>query len=616
MITTRLRNQLLAVALAGAALAGTAQAMYASADGRADAKADGGAHARALAAQDVTLPPAPEPAGQPAPAAQAPATPATPAIPSTPATPRTPVTPPTPAAPEARAPRPARPASATPARPDASAPGQPDTVDTPDGSDVRQYPDHWRGRTAFRFGSDYFLMPDDTAGDVIVIAGTATIAGHVDGDVVVVAGSARLASTAVVDGDFVVVGGSADVDGGAAVQGDLVVVMGALKAPPAFRPGGEQTVVGPLFVGDGLRAAVPWVTTGLLWGRPIVPSLPWVWGFVAVFFATYLILNLLFDRPIRACAEKLAERPLSAFMAGLLVLVLLGPISVLLAASVVGIALIPFLLCAVFVAGLLGKVSVLRMLGATIVRQDEADNRLLSARSFVLGFVAVTLLYMVPVLGMIGWATLGVFGLGSSAMAFAAGLRRENPRPAVVPRVPPPPQAPPFAQAAASGFAPDATPLTGDTPATIGSPVASDGVPQLPPASASELLCYPRATFLERLGAFVLDVVLVSLTYALLDFDVDGPHRFFLLLFLYRAAFWAWKGTTVGGIILQLRVVRTDGAPLGLSDAVVRGLSSVFSIVVLGLGCLWILRDPERQAWHDRIAGTYVVKVPRNYPLA
>jgi uncharacterized RDD family membrane protein YckC len=36
---------------------------------------------------------------------------------------------------------------------------------------------------------------------------------------------------------------------------------------------------------------------------------------------------------------------------------------------------------------------------------------------------------------------------------------------------------------------------------------------------------------------------------------------------------------------------------------------------VLGLGCLWILKDPERQAWHDKIAGTYVVKVPRNWPL-
>jgi uncharacterized RDD family membrane protein YckC len=31
--------------------------------------------------------------------------------------------------------------------------------------------------------------------------------------------------------------------------------------------------------------------------------------------------------------------------------------------------------------------------------------------------------------------------------------------------------------------------------------------------------------------------------------------------------------------------------------------------------CLWIVRDEERQSWHDQIAGTYVVSVPRNWPI-
>jgi uncharacterized RDD family membrane protein YckC len=47
----------------------------------------------------------------------------------------------------------------------------------------------------------------------------------------------------------------------------------------------------------------------------------------------------------------------------------------------------------------------------------------------------------------------------------------------------------------------------------------------------------------------------------------------------------------------------------------VRGLTGIFSLAVVGIGFLWILRDPERQAWHDRVAGTYVVKVPRHYPI-
>lgn len=83
----------------------------------------------------------------------------------------------------------------------------------------------------------------------------------------------------------------------------------------------------------------------------------------------------------------------------------------------------------------------------------------------------------------------------------------------------------------------------------------------------------------------------------------------------YRSAFWAWKGTTVGGIICQTRIVRVDGSPLGPGEALVRGLGSIFSVAVLGLGCLWMLRDADRQTWHDQMAGTYVVKVPRNWPL-
>ena len=94
----------------------------------------------------------------------------------------------------------------------------------------------------------------------------------------------------------------------------------------------------------------------------------------------------------------------------------------------------------------------------------------------------------------------------------------------------------------------------------------------------------------------------------------DGGFMFVVLL--YIIGFTAWKGTTLGGIICGLRVVRTNGADLRFIDALVRGLSSIFSIAALGIGCLWMLNDAERQMWHDKIAGTIVVKVPRELVLA
>jgi uncharacterized RDD family membrane protein YckC len=87
------------------------------------------------------------------------------------------------------------------------------------------------------------------------------------------------------------------------------------------------------------------------------------------------------------------------------------------------------------------------------------------------------------------------------------------------------------------------------------------------------------------------------------------------MLFAYHLAFWAWKGTTLGGIICSVRIVRTSRAELRFIDTVVRGLSAIFSIVSLGIGYLWMINDPEKQTWHDKIAGTFVVKLPRELVL-
>jgi uncharacterized RDD family membrane protein YckC len=61
-------------------------------------------------------------------------------------------------------------------------------------------------------------------------------------------------------------------------------------------------------------------------------------------------------------------------------------------------------------------------------------------------------------------------------------------------------------------------------------------------------------------------------------------------------------------MICQLRVVRIDGKPLEFAESLVRGLTGIVSLAVVGLGFFWMLRDPDRQTWHDRVAGTYVVK--------
>jgi len=72
---------------------------------------------------------------------------------------------------------------------------------------------------------------------------------------------------------------------------------------------------------------------------------------------------------------------------------------------------------------------------------------------------------------------------------------------------------------------------------------------------------------------------------------------------------------TVGGVVLRLQVVRQDGGPLTFLVALVRALAAAFSAVVLFLGFFWIAWDNDKQGWHDKIAGTVVVRLPRSMPL-
>ena len=136
-------------------------------------------------------------------------------------------------------------------------------------------------------------------------------------------------------------------------------------------------------------------------------------------------------------------------------------------------------------------------------------------------------------------------------------------------------------------------------------------------AASGLLVAQPRAMFRDRLAAFIVDLLAVGMVAAFLGaiFDFDGPGPFFPMLLVYYIVLWTWKQTTFGGIVCQLRLVRADGMPLSFADSLVRGLAGIFSLLVFGLGALWIIRDPERQAWHDKIAGTYVVKVPRTWSL-
>jgi uncharacterized RDD family membrane protein YckC len=134
--------------------------------------------------------------------------------------------------------------------------------------------------------------------------------------------------------------------------------------------------------------------------------------------------------------------------------------------------------------------------------------------------------------------------------------------------------------------------------------------------------------FGKRLGAALIDwivvaffsylvVMLLALAGALVGMFTPGgplaPERLMILLaFLVGLGYfiygWARGGATLGKNVLGLKVVRADGSNLGWGKAILRYIGYIVSGIVLSIGFLWINFDKLRQGWHDKFAGSYVVR--------
>lgn len=81
---------------------------------------------------------------------------------------------------------------------------------------------------------------------------------------------------------------------------------------------------------------------------------------------------------------------------------------------------------------------------------------------------------------------------------------------------------------------------------------------------------------------------------------VLAPAFYFVLM-------WWLVGQTVGNGVVGIRVVQTNGHRLSLWRAILRFIGYSVSMLLLGIGFLWVLVDPRRQGWHDKMAHSVVV---------
>lgn len=134
------------------------------------------------------------------------------------------------------------------------------------------------------------------------------------------------------------------------------------------------------------------------------------------------------------------------------------------------------------------------------------------------------------------------------------------------------------------------------------------------------------AGFWVRTGAAIIDTILIMLVtlpllvaiYGWAYFDADktgivaGPADFLISWVLPAVAviaFWMLKQATPGKMAVSTRIVDAESGNAASTGQLIGRYFAYFAATIpLGLGILWVAFDKKKQGWHDKLAGTVVVR--------
>jgi len=456
-------------------------------------------------------------------------------------------------------------------------------------------------------GETHVLAGELIEGAAVGVMADVIVDGEVTGDAVAVLGDNRINGT--VRGNAVCVLGDIYLGPKAKVGGDIVCVTGDVHREPGAEVGGKiikKTIGSNRHFGPGFNT---WWQHGLKLGRPLAtgPGMSWLWLFTVFMVAFYVVLALVFPGGVRKTGDMLVRRPVAVIVSSILTILALPVLFVLLLITIVGIPVALLVLpVGMVLAVIFGKAAIYGLVG----RGLTAD-KFHPALAVFIGAILFVLLYLVPVAGLMLSLLVALLGLGCVVTALLASDKKLAPAGATASQATsvPPPLAPMTAEVTAPpmAFAAAAAPA-GASPTWVPGPMVAPTPPfaQVPPASAA----MPRAGFWIRTGALFIDGLIIAVCFG----PWAGP-AVLPLLALYGALMWKFRGTTVGGIVCGLQVVRLDDRPLDWPTAVVRALGCFLSLAVIGLGFVWVAFDDEKQSWHDKIAGTTVVRPQKRVSL-
>ena len=226
--------------------------------------------------------------------------------------------------------------------------------------------------------------------DLVAIKGNINVKGDVGGDIVAVLGNIHIYPTARIAGDVVSIGGKIVRDEGSKVKGEITEIV--------IGKGGEKMaeVYAPLIVGMG--------AAGLL----VLKALAFL-GFIGL---SMIIVSFMTGQ-IGAISSKIEKEWLKTLLWGIGGFILICPIAILLAITVIGIPLIIVEMILVSIAMLAGYIAVSQLIGKKFTKVIRRPNQPMIVE-VIWGLAILFLVDLIPVLGMIVKCLALTFGFGSA----------------------------------------------------------------------------------------------------------------------------------------------------------------------------------------------------------
>ena len=235
-----------------------------------------------------------------------------------------------------------------------------------------------------KMNSDIEISKDMVANDVVAIGGNVTVAGKVEGSVVVVGGSAILKPKAYVAQEVVVVGGDIVKDPTAQIEGKTTQIY-----VPHFIPSFNSILKGRwLFLWTA-------VSTLMLLG----------------FLGLTIVVVALIPEHMGTIVNALEHSFIVMLLWGILWMVLIVPIAILLAISIIGIALIPLEILLAILAMIIGYIASAVFIGKSVLLSFRKVS--LPFIDAILGILILFVVGFVPVLGPVLKVLFLIAGFGA-----------------------------------------------------------------------------------------------------------------------------------------------------------------------------------------------------------